>query len=239
MLDKIRIVLIETSHPGNIGSVARAMKTMGLTRLYLVKPKQFPTSREVALATSAADILNDAIVCETFEEAVADCEYVFGSGSILRGFDSPVTTPREAALDAWQVSKANEVAFVFGRESSGMSNAEMQLCQKQIQIPTTENCHSLNLAAAVQIIAYEIRMASLQEFKEVEDEPPRLANHQEMEGFFEHLKEAMQATGFYKPEKPFQLNAKMRRLFNASQMRRSELDLLRGFLKSIQTNASK
>ena len=234
MFNKIRVVLLHTSHPGNIGASARALKTMGLTRLYLVNPKEFPSNKATELAASAQDVLEKVVICQSLAEAVADCVLVFGTGSEARTLVSPIITPRQAAEEVMQQFQDQEVAFVFGRESHGMSNAEMQLCQKQIQIPGNAEYCSLNLAAAVQIITYELRRASLLRTEQKSLATENLASNQEMEGFYQHLETVMQKVGYYDVNKPYSRMSRLRRIFNAAQLQKKEIDLLRGFLLAIE-----
>ena len=232
ILDNLRFVLLHTSHSGNIGSAARAMKTMGFKRLYLVAPKDFPSGKAKALASSAADLLDEAVVCDSLEEAVADCHVVYGSGSELRTLEKPVLMPREMAREVVEFSPEREIAVVFGRESYGMLNEELALCQKHIQIPGNPEYSSLNLAAAVQVMAYELRTAWLSYTYQPAVEKVSLATAKEMEGFYEHLKSTMLMTGFYDPVKP-KLMSRLRRIFNEAKLRKKEIDLLRGFLRSV------
>ena len=240
MFSKIRVVLLHTSHPGNIGAAARALKTMGLSRLYLVNPKSFPTSKEIALATNAEDVLDAAVVCSSLEEAVGDCEIVYGSGSESRLLELPLTTPKEAAEAVFTEHLDREVAFVFGRESIGMTNDEMQFCQQHIQIHGNPEFRSLNLAAAVQIVTYELYQSYLSKnFTQKKRQPPALANHAEMEGFFNHMRDTMESVGFYDPVKPYRMMSRIRRIFNESKLQKKEIDMLRGFLRKVDQSREK
>ncbi len=239
MLNNIRIVLLHTFHPGNIGSTARAMKTMGLTRLYLVQPREFPSGQANALASSAIDILEQATVCDSLAEAIADCEHVYGSGSEIRGpLAKPILTPREMAVEVLALPNEQQVALVFGCETSGMNNAEMALCQKQIQIPSHPDYDSLNLAAAVQVFTYELRMAELAARAALSsvqsEESVPLATSAHLESLYKRLRETMELTGFFNPAAPLSMMRKMRRVFNAAQLRKNEIDLLQGFLHSVR-----
>lgn len=166
MLDRFRIVLIETSHSGNIGSAARAMKTMGLNRLYLVSPKQGIDEQALALAAGADDVVNNAVVVESFDEAVADCELVIGTSARLRHLQNTLLEPRACAEKAMSYATAQrQVAIVFGRERIGLTNDELLKCHYHLTIPANPDYSSLNLAMAVQLICYELRMAWLEEHK--------------------------------------------------------------------------
>jgi tRNA (cytidine32/uridine32-2'-O)-methyltransferase len=160
-LSRIRIVLVATSHPGNIGAAARAMKNMGLSSLYLVNPKDYPSGVALGRAASALDVLDNAKVVENLESAIADCGLVIGTSARSRSIPWPVVDPDECAEKLVTASNENEVALVFGREDRGLSNEELQLCQYHVQIPTNEEYSSLNVAAAVMVLSYEIRKASL------------------------------------------------------------------------------
>src|SRR3990167_617643 len=159
MLDQIRIVLINTSHPGNIGSVARAMKTMGLVQLYLVSPLQYPHHKANEMAVGATDILEQAVVVETLDEAIADCALVVGTSARMRTIPWPLLTPREMAEKIKCEPKTSTIAILFGCEQSGLNNDALQRCHYHIHIPANPDYSSLNLAAAVQIIAYELRLS--------------------------------------------------------------------------------
>lgn len=234
MLDRIRIVLVETSHPGNIGSVARAMKTMGLSELYLVNPKQFPSHKADELATGAVDVLKKAAVVNTLAEAIADCQLVIGTSARTRTIPWPLVNPREMAEKIQQESFDNQIAIVFGREQSGLDNEELQQCHMHVQIPTNPEFSSLNLAAAVQVIAYELRVASLKASIQPETWDYRLASMNEMELYFNHLQEVLVEIDFLKLSAPRKLMTRMRRLFLRARPDVMEMNMLRGMLTAIQ-----
>jgi len=237
MLDRMRIVLVNTSHPGNIGSVARAMKTMGLSKLYLVNPLDFPHHKADELAAGATDILKSAVRCSSLEAAIADCNLVVGTSARMRTIPWPLVTPREMAEKITAESQDAQIAIVFGREQSGLTNEELQCCHWHVQIPADSNFSSLNIAAAVQVICYELRLASLDKPKDEDvDWDYRLANMTEMENFFEHLQKILIEIEFLKPSAPRKLMTRMRRLFLRTRLDVMEINMLRGMLTAIQEN---
>jgi tRNA (cytidine32/uridine32-2'-O)-methyltransferase len=241
MLQNLRIVLVQTSHPGNIGSAARAMKTMGIEQLYLVSPEKFPHPKANELATSAVDILERAIVVNSLEEAIADCTLVVGTSARMRKIPWPLITPREMAVQLRKESAAGEgkMAILFGQEQSGLTNEALQRCHLHVQIPTNPACSSLNLAAAVQLIAYELHLASLDSSttQEIWDYP--LASVEEMEKFFTHLQEVLIDIDFLKMSAPRKLMTRMRRLFARARPDQMEVNMLRGMLAAVQETIKK
>jgi tRNA (cytidine32/uridine32-2'-O)-methyltransferase len=211
MSEHIRIVLVNTSHPGNIGAAARAMKTMGLSTLYLVAPEKFPNSHANALAVGAVDILEKAVVVPTLEGAIDDCELIVGTSTRNRKIPWPLLTPREFAEKAH--ARPAKTAILFGREDSGLTNEELHRCHFHIQIPTNAQFSSLNLAAAVQVIAYEIHATSLHANQTPEPWDFAWANAQQMEGFYEHLEKVLMQINFLDPANPRQLMTRLRRLY--------------------------
>lgn len=239
-LQQVRVVLVHTSHPGNIGAAARAMKTMGLARLELVTPRSFPDAEAAARASGADDILDRARVHGTLAAAIADCQLVLGTTARSRTLAWPTLEPRAAAALALEHAAAGErVALVFGREKSGLSNAELDLCHAAIHIPTAPDYGSLNLAAAVQVLAYELYLASLGERpppkRRDEAYPPATAA--EMAGFFTHLEETLTDIGFLNPAQPRLLMRRLRRLFQRARPDRNEINILRGVLSAVQAAA--
>lgn len=227
LAQRTRFVLVRTSHPGNIGGAARAMKTMGLSRLHLVAPLKFPHAEATARASGADDLLEHARVFATLDEAIADCTLVIGASARQRTLPWPVADAREAALRV--AGCGEETAIVFGPEQSGLDNRELDRCSLLLQIPTSPIYGSLNLAAAVQIVAYELRMASAQTPPAPAPETP-LATASELEYFYAHLQRVMEASDFLDPENPKHLMRRMRRLFNRAALDRNELNILRGLL---------
>lgn len=237
MLNNIRIVLIGTSHPGNIGSAARAMKTMGLSELYLVSPLKFPHPKAQEMASAATDVVEQAVVVETLEEAVADCNLVVGTSTRSRKIPWPILSPREFAEKAAQESHKNKIAVIFGREQSGLTNEELHRCHFHIQIPSNPVYSSLNLASAVQVIAYELRVAS--ELKVTSDWDYQLATQKEMDGFYEHLEKVLIDIDFLKATAPRQLMTRLRRLYNRAGPDEMEVNILRGMLTAIERKLSR
>lgn len=239
---RIRIVLVGTQHPGNIGSAARAMKTMGLHRLALVAPERFPHADAAALAAGAGDLLDAAPRFDTLAEAVADCGLVLGCTARARRIAMDESPPREAA--ARVVAEAGcgtEVALVFGRERTGLDNAELQLCHAAVAIPANPAYSSLNLAAAVQVLAYELRVAGTAgegapaPVAPSRDDAP--ASHADMEGFFGQLADTLDAIDFHKGRTPEAAMHKLRRVFLRAAPDVREVRLLRGVLADAQRMA--
>lgn len=231
--ENVRIVLVNTSHPGNIGSAARAMKTMGLTNLYLVSPKVFPDQKAVEMASWAVDLLENAVVVNTIEEAIADCHLVIGTSTRSRAIPWPVLTPRACAEKVLaQPSQAN-IAILFGCEQTGLTNEDLQRCHYHLQIPTNPNYSSLNLAAAVQVVAYELYVAANQE-NEPQQWDYEYVTQAELEGFYAHLEKVLIELDFLNPKAPRQLMTRLRRLFNRAQLDVMEMNILRGVLGAIE-----
>jgi len=240
MLERTRIVLINTSHPGNIGSTARAMKTMGLSQLYLVAPLDFPHPKALELASGAGDILDQAVVVETLDEAIADCTLVIGTSARTRTIPWPLLTPREMVEKVKHESLHSQTAILFGREQSGLSNEELKRCNLHIQIPANPDYSSLNLSAAVQVVAYELRVASLDALALPLDEwDYRLATAEEMEKFFNHLQDVLIEIDFLKMNAPRKLMTRLRRLFLRTRPDVMEMNILRGLLSAVQEACKK
>ena len=253
MLERIRIVLIGTSHPGNIGATARAMHNMGLADLALVAPRcEVITADSVSRASGADALVHDARVVDSLEQAVTDCTLVVGASARSRTLPWPMITPRELGerLPAELATPEARIALVFGREDSGLSNAELQRCHAHVHIPTNPDFSSLNLAAAVQVLAYECRLAWLAQTQtqtqtqnkpgpaqDDEEEAQPLASHEELEHYFAHLERALITIGFHDPAKPRQLMARLRRVTLRSRPERMELNILRGILSATEKAA--
>ncbi len=229
-LDQIHLVLVEPSHPGNIGSTARAMKVMGLTRLVLVRPQLFPHPEATALASGAEDVLQQARVVDDLRTAIADCARVYGTTARDRHIQWPQMDARSAAPDMLAHTHHAPVALLFGRESSGLSNAELDLCQTLIQIPTGDLYHSLNLAQAVQIIAYELHLAAGPTSPRSDGFPEQEASVQDREGFYAQMKSVLLASGFLQAPREEHMMRRLRRLFDRAHPSRNEIDILRGIL---------
>ena len=234
---RIRIVLCQPSHPGNVGAAARAMKTMGLSRLYLVRPKSFPDPQATAMASAATDVLAGAQVCDSLAQALAGT--VFATALTARRRDL-ATEPfwaadaaRELVEQLDQTGEGGDVALVFGNETAGLSNLELSLCRRWALIPTDPACSSLNLAQAVQILCYEVRRALVDP-----GSPPTVseaglpASHEEVEALLAHLQQAAVASGFLNPARPKRLMHRMRRLFARAGLEKEEVNILRGMLAS-------
>ena len=233
LLSRIRVVLCRPSHPGNIGAAARAMKTMGLTRLYLVEPKSFPDPEAQARASGAGDVLDNAVVCSTLAAALADTSFAAGMSARRRDLSAPVCWAREGARALLDNLAQGEVALVFGREAAGLSNEELALCHQSIMIPTDAEYSSLNLGAAVQIMCYELRLAT-QEPLSLPGETASLAAAAEVEGLIAHLERAALASGFLDPAQPKRLMLRLRRLFARSRLEHEEVSILRGLLSCFE-----
>lgn len=237
---RIRIVLVGTQHPGNIGSAARAIKTMGLRRLVLVDPQRYPHTDASAMAAGADDVLADAQIFPSLAEAVADCRLVLGCTARDRRVALEQLMPRAAAARACEAAGAAEVALVFGRERTGLSNEELQLCHAAVHIPADPAYSSLNLAAAVQVLAYELRLSLLE--REAAGaaiaESREVAPHAELEGFFAQLAQALDEIDFHKGRAPESAMRKLRRLYLRADLDAKEVRLLRGILADTQRMAS-
>jgi tRNA (cytidine32/uridine32-2'-O)-methyltransferase len=243
-VDALRIVMVGTSHPGNIGAAARAMKNMGLARLVLVDPTEFPSAEASARASGADDVLAAAQVEAELSAAVADCRVVIGASARLRTIPLPVLSPREAAAVAVDAAAQGEVALVFGRESSGLSNRELDLCTHLVHIPTDPGFSSLNVAMAVQVISYEVRLAidaaeaGADHSAEVAGAPDTVASNAQMEGLFAHLEQALDDIGFIDARRSQKLMRRLRRLFQRAAPSPEEVNILRGILSAAQGRKS-
>jgi len=237
---RVRIVLVETSHPGNIGAAARAMKNMGLSRLVLVRPKVWPAREAISMAASALDVLDHAVVVETMAEAIADCHMVIGTSARLRNMPIPLLDPPASATLVSGVMDQQEVALVFGREISGLSNEELHLCHFHVHIPVDPGYTSLNLAAAVMVLCYELRKSALQcaaqpllpVVREDWDQQPATAG--ELDRYLDHLEEVLIRLQFHNPDNPRQLMRRLRRLYQRIQPDRMEISILRGILTAVE-----
>ena len=239
MLNNIRIVLVETSHSGNIGSAARAMKTMGLTQLYLVAPKQGIDEQAIALAAGAEDVVRQAVIVPTFDQAVADCSLVIGTSARLRHLQNSLIEPRECGLKALERAAQNErIAVVFGRERIGLTNEELLKCRYHLTVPANPDYSSLNLAMAVQLVCYELRMAYLQQngqpviaIEDTDSNAGQYPTAEEMEYFFAHTERLYQTLGFIQNQGVMQ---KLRCLYQRADVKKNELNILRGMLSAVE-----
>jgi len=241
LLSHIKIVLVETTHPGNIGAVARAMKNMAMTNLWLVSPKKFPSADATSRASGADDVLAKATVCQSLQEAIADCQIVIGASARCRTISWPEITPRECAEHIASNGSDKKVAIIFGRENSGLKNHELDLCHFLLRIPCNSEYSSLNIAAAVQVVCYELFVtADLHESVVIGDRGKiPIASAMQMESFYTHLYQALTDIGFMHPDKSKSIMRRLRRIYNRVQLDTKELDILRGILRMSQDNQRK
>lgn len=237
-LDNIRFVLVGTTHPGNIGAAARAMKTMGISNLHLVSPKTFPSAEATTRASGADDVLHKAVVHDSLESALSGCHYAFGMSARLRHLHVPVINPRQAVEQLEKFDDETQIAIVFGREHSGLSNEELDRCQYLVNIPANPEYSSLNLAAAVQVVAYELRMS----FKPLIDfgrigEQREAITADDLSHLYDHFERSLTAVGFLDPENPRNLMRRIKRLFNRADLDRNELHIMHGILRAAETKA--
>jgi TrmH family RNA methyltransferase len=231
MLSRIRIVLCQPSHPGNIGAAARAMKTMGIAELRIIGGASHRAPEALAMAANSGDVLERARLHANLDDALGDCVAAFALSARPREWAPRLLDVREAALQAAALAAGGPIAFVFGNETTGLSNEEMFACQYLVRIPTSAEFHSLNLAQAVQVVVYELRMAAgISE--------PRGGAHQaatigDLEGLYRHLEEAAQSCGFLDPRDPKRLRERLRRLFSRASLEREEVNIIRGLLRAL------
>ncbi|UCV06627.1 RNA methyltransferase [Dechloromonas denitrificans] len=239
LLSRIRVVLCRPSHPGNIGAVARAMKTMGLSSLYLVQPKQFPDPEADTRATGAVDLLEKAKITVSLAEALAGSVFAVALSARQRDLGPAIGQPRETVARLLAEAEHGDVALVFGNETVGLSNEEILHCQAAVTIPTNPDFSSLNLGSAVQVLCYECRMAAFSERPPVAGQGVTpfvspTASLDEVEGLFGHLESVMTDTGFFNPAQPGRLMPKLRRMFGRVRLEKDEINILRGILASTQ-----
>jgi tRNA (cytidine32/uridine32-2'-O)-methyltransferase len=244
LLSHVRVVLVGTSHPGNIGASARAMKTMGLTRLSLVAPQSFPHEEATALASGADDLLQAAELNADLAPALADVRFALGCSARRRGVALPQFEPRQAAAELLHRAAAGEqVALVFGSERVGLTNDELQLCHGAVCIPSVAGFSSLNLAQAVQVLCYELRMAELEADGALREQPSMghaaSASVGELEGMFEHLAQTLDDIDFHKGRSPATVMRRLRRLFLRAGLDHREIRILRGIFAEAQRMARK
>lgn len=232
MLDNIRIIMINTFHPGNIGAAARALKNMGLSQLWLVDPREFPHEEAESRAAGAKDLLEQAVVVSTVEEAIADCQLVIGTSARHRTFDQPLMDAEEAATMMVDEAHTGQIAILFGRETMGLTNEEMMLCNRHLYIDANEDYPVLNIAQAIQLVTYELRRASRANKPQTQQSPyPRQS---EIGLFYEHLDKVLRRTGFIIPQHEGRVMDKLRRYFNRTRPEKAELGMLRGILTSVE-----
>ena len=237
----IRIVMVETTHPGNIGAAARAMKTMGHKNLYLVKPKIFPSAEVTARAAGADDILATAVVCNSLDEALQDCLLVVATSARDRSIPWPVYKPDDCARQIIATAQTGQVAIIFGRESSGLTNAEIERCNAMVKIPTNPDFSSLNIASAIQLICYEITNSIINLNNDASNKASdiNLASSEQLVQFYDHLEQCMIDLNFYNPDKPRRLMRRLKRLFNRARLDDNEINILRGLLAATQSAVNK
>ncbi|EGQ7706537.1 tRNA (cytosine(32)/uridine(32)-2'-O)-methyltransferase TrmJ [Vibrio cholerae] len=241
MLERVKVVLVGTTHSGNIGSAARAMKVMGLSQMVLVDPQCQVDAQAIALAAGASEIALNAQIYPTLEAAVADCGLVVGTSARSRTLEWPMLEPRECGEKLISEANQHSVAMVFGRERTGLTNEELQLCHYHVCVPANPEYSSLNLAMAVQLLSYEVRMAylALQQSSQsstLQEEYPR---HQELERFYAHLEQVIMQTEFISAQQPGQVMNKLRRMFTRARPESQEINILRGILTSVQKSISR
>jgi tRNA (cytidine32/uridine32-2'-O)-methyltransferase len=239
LLSNIRIVLVETTHAGNIGAVARAMKNMSLEALYLVAPRCFPDPAATARAAGAHDVLNAAVVCDSLIEAIEDCHLVIGASARIRTVVWPQLTPRACAEKLGREAATVKTAILFGREQSGLTNAELERCSYLLHIPSNPAFSSLNVAAAVQVVAYELYLAA-QTLPGAANEATRMATAGERERFYEHLRQTLFDIGFFHQTRSApSLMRRLKRLFHRARLEQREINILRGILAAVQDSRSR
>lgn len=227
-LSNVRVVLSHTSHPGNIGAAARAMKTMGLRHLYLINPRHFPDPQASAMAAGADDVLQNAVVCATIDEALQGVVFTVGMTARVRDISNEVMTPRDAMPQIVQQADLQPVALLFGTEMSGLTNEEASRAQLLVNIPANPDFSSLNLAAAVQVMSYELGVAA-QSYQPVA-QTLQPAAHQQVEGFLTHLEKTLHEIGFFTTQNPARMMQRLRRLYARARLEADEINILRGIL---------
>mgnify|MGYP001303467723 FL=1 len=225
--------MVKTTHPGNIGAAARAIKTMGFDKLCLINPIEHPHSEARARSAGALDVLLGAEVFDNLQDAIKDCGLIIGTTARTRRISVPITNIRETAPSIVAEAKQKSVAVIFGPEKSGLINAQVDCCNQLVNIPSIGSYKSLNLAMAVQIVAYELRVAN--EALPAEIRARNLASNEEIELFYNHLNQVLLETGFLDPKNPKQLMRRLRTLFNRAQMDENEINIMRGILASYKT----
>ena len=231
-LSRVRIIMVGCTHPGNIGAAARAMKTMGLNRLFLVRPLDYPSAQATARAAGADDVLDEAISCESLAQAGGDCKQMLATTARRREISCPVLSPRQAA--AHWAQTGDESALVFGPEHSGLTNDDVALCQYAIHIPTVSHFRSLNVASAIQILSYEFAMAAKTQMTTEPPKPQTVPTRADMEQFYEHLSQCLTRIEFTQPQKYKRLHRRLRRLFDRAAPDMDELSLLHGILSAAE-----
>ena len=234
LLNSIKVVLVGTTHPGNIGATARAMKNMGIVNMALVEPKEFPSDIATYRSKAAKDVLENAEVFDTLKVAISDCELVIGTSARERKVPWPILNPKDASQEVSRGSLNNKVAVVFGREDRGLTNEELGLCNLHVHIPTDPEYSSLNLSQAVQIMVYEIRSAILEDEGNDGNWDVEFADNDQTERLISHMDELMQEVDFYEIDNPRKLLLRVRRFFKRSRLDVMEVNIFRGLFAAIQ-----
>jgi len=238
LLKNIRIVLVNTSHPGNIGAAARAMKNMGLSRLYLVQPKDFPSLEAISRSAGALDVLDEAVVVEDLGQAISDCVWVAGTSARLRTIEWPILEPRECVQASLENIGQGDIAIVFGRGNSGLTNDELAKCNVLLRIPTNPDYSSLNIAAAVQVVCYEFRLA-LSDEKILKKKGKKhyqdvLADSDQLEGMYQHLHDALDSLEFFGTNNPDVMMRRLKGFFKRANTTQREVGIFRGICSAMQ-----
>ena len=233
MLSNIRIVLVETFHPGNIGAAARALKNMGLEQLWLVNPREFPSEEADSRAAGAKDLLDNARIVSSVEEAIADCQLVVGTSARERSYDLPLQDLETASAQIWQEAQEGQIAILFGRETSGLNNSEMLLCNRHLFIDANPEYPVLNVSQAIQLVCYELRRATRVIARQSLEPAPYPRQH-EMVLFFEHLEKVLRRVNFIIPQHEGRVLDKLRRYFNRTRPEKAEMGMLRGILNAVE-----
>ena len=238
LLKNIRIVLVNTSHPGNIGAAARAMKNMGLSRLTLVDPERYPSLEAINRSVGAVDILDNAVVVKDLKQAISGCVWVAGTSARLRTIEWPILEPKDCVQKSLEAIEEGDIAIVFGRENSGLTNDELAQCNALLHIPTDPDFSSLNIAAAVQVVCYEYRLALMKnkvaKKKGSKHRYDALAHSDQMDGMYDHLHEALNYLGFFGVNNSDVVMRRLKGLFNRANVTQRELSIVRGICSAIQ-----
>jgi len=238
MLKNVRIVLVETFHPGNIGAAARALKNMGLSQLWLVNPRDFPSDEALSRAAGATDLLESARVVHSLDEAIADCQLIIGTSARERAYDLPLQDLETAAEQIWQESQTGEIAILFGRETTGLNNKEMLMCNRHLFIEANPEYPVLNVSQAIQLVCYELRRSALKTNR-ANVEPAPYPRQHEMVLFFEHLERVLRRINFIIPQHEGRVLDKFRRYFNRTRPEKAEMGMLRGMLNAVEETLDK
>ncbi len=238
LFDNIRIIMVNTSHPGNIGAAARAMKNMGLSKLTLVEPEDYPSLEAISRSVGAVDILDNVVIAKDLQEAISDCVWVAGTSARLRTIEWPILNPRDCVQKSLEHIEQGEIAIVFGRERSGLTNEEMEKCNVLLHIPTNPDYSSLNIAAAVQVVCYEYRLALIEskmsKHKGNKHRYDALANAAQLDGMYAHLYDALDYMKFFGTNNPDIIMRRLKGLFNRAGTTQRELSIIRGICSVIQ-----